>query len=343
MRTVRFSILQRERMKLRHCAFSVVSCTMLAAFASCGQSEQLPEDSNLPGEKVALAVSRIGLDNDVANRAPSTSGVPTSAKVGFYLKGDQGYTAVYNREGGYNNTTSVWTPNTTIYLGSNIATLAIYYPYDNVQSTSTGKLTLTSILREKSASDHASRTDKDIWSDCFTANLLSCFGTNTISRNLTHVYTRMLITLVKDNSFVGDGSWTKVELAGAGVYRTASFDPLQATKLNAYSNHATAGFSCTFDAKTVSATASPTTDLLLVPTTDMGSDLVLTVTVSGKAMKVTVPKEKFTETSVGVYRMLPEKQYNLTIILRPTDLEVAGLNTTDWDPVTVNGDHGTTN
>lgn len=343
MRTVRFSILKTERMNLRHYTLSVISCTLLAAFASCSQSEQLPVENNLPGEKVALAVSQIGLDNDVANRAPSTSGVPTTANVGFYLKGDNEYTAVYNREGGYDGTKSVWTPNTTIYLGSNTATLAIYYPYDNAQSPATGKLALTSILREVSVSDHASRTDKDIWSDCFTANLMSCFGTNKISRNLTHVYTRMLITLVKDATFIGDGSWTKVELAGAGVYKTASFDPLQATKLNAYSNHATAGFSCTFEAKTVSTSASPTTDLLLVPTTDMGSDMVLTVTVSGKEMKVTVPKEKFTKVSTGTYRMLPEKQYNLTIILRPTDLEVAGLNTTDWEPVTVNGDHGTTN
>lgn len=343
MRTERFNILKMGRRRLTYYAPGIVSCILLVALAACDRDGQLPGESNLPGEKAALEVSQLGLDNTVENRAPSVSGIPTSAKVGFYLKGDQGYTQVYNREGGYDTGKSAWVPNTDIFLGSNTATLAIYYPYSNAQSTASGKLALTSVLREKSASDHSSRTDKDIWSDCFTANLLSCSGTNTITRNLTHVYTRMLITLIKDATFIGNGEWTKVELAGAGVYQTASFDPLEATKLNAYSGYATAGFSCTFDAKTVSTSASPTTDLLLVPTTNMSSDMVLTVTVSGKAMKVTIPKTKFTDVGSGNYRMLPEKQYNLTIILRPTDLEVAILNTTDWDPVTVSGDHGTTN
>lgn len=343
MRTERFNILKMGQRKLKNYATGIVSCALLIALASCDRNGQLPVESDLPGEKAELEVSRIGLDDTAENRAPSVSGIPTSADVGFYLKGDNGYTQVYNRKGNYDATKSAWIPNTTIFLGSNTATLAIYYPYDNAQSTTTGKLALTSVLREKSASDHSSRTDKDIWSDCFTANLLSCFGTNKITRDLKHIYTRMLITLVKDATFIGNGDWTKVELAGAGVYRTASFNPLEATKLNAYSGHSTSGFSCTFDAKTVSATASPTTDLLLVPTTDMSSDMELTVTVSGKAMKVTIPKEKFTEVTSGSYRMLPEKQYNLTIILRPTDLEVATLNTTDWEPVTVSGDHGTTN
>lgn len=343
MRTERFNILKMGRRRLKYYAPGIVSCIWLVALASCDRNEQLPAENQLPGEKAALEVSQIGLDNTVENRAPSTSGVPTTAQVGFYLKGDQGYTAVYNREGSYDSGKSAWVPATTIFLGSNTATLAIYYPYSNAQSTTSGKLALTSVLREISASDHSSRTDKDIWSDRFTANLLSCSGTNTITRNLTHVYTRMLITLIKDATFIGNGEWTKVELAGAGIYKTASFDPLEATKLNAYSGHTTAGFNCTFDAKTVSAASSPTTDLLLVPTPNMNSDMVLTVTVSGKAMKVTIPKTKFTDVGSGNYRMLPEKQYNLTIILRPTDLEVATLNTTNWDPVTITGDHGTTN
>lgn len=342
MATKRLMNKKMERRGLKYQVLCIASYALLAVFASCGQEEEHTAENTLPGERVPLELAEIGLDNAVTGRA-TTTGIPTDGFIGFYLKGDQGYSAVYNRKGSYDTSISKWVPSTPIYLGSNTATLAIYYPYDDKQSTTSGKLALTSILREKSASDHASRTDKDIWSDRFTANLLSCFGTNTIQRNLTHVYTRMVITLVKDGTFVGDGTWTGVKLEGGGVYKNASFDPLGENKLNAYSGYSGVDFECSFDAKTVSTTESPTTDLLLVPTQDMSSDLVITVTVSGKAMKVTVGKEKFSQYETGKYRLLPERQYNLAIILRPTDLEISSLTTTDWTEVTVPGDHGTTN
>lgn len=341
MSTERLMNKKMERRRLKYQMLYIASYALLTVFASCDRNEQLPAESILPGEQVALEVTGIGLDNAVANRALTASAVPTDSKIGFYLKGDQGYTHVYNREGAYNTTKSKWVPSTVIYLGSNTATLAIYYPYDKDQSTSSGKLKLTSILRENS--DHTSRTDMDIWSDRFTANLLSCFGTNKIERNLTHVYTRMFITLKKDDTFIGDGKWTGVKLEGGGVYTNASFDPLEATKKNAYSDYSTLGFACTFDEKTVSTATNPTTDLLLVPTGDMSTDLKITVTVSGKAMEVTIPKTMFTEYETGKYRLVPEKQYNLTIILRPTDLEVSSLKTIDWEPVDLSGKFETTN
>lgn len=343
MATKRLMNKKMERRRLKYQVLCIAGYALLTVFASCGQEEERTAENTLPGERVPLELAEIGLDNAVTSRAPAETEVPYGHIIGFYLKGDNGYTAVDNRRGHYESTKGKWIPDTPIYLGSNTATLAIYYPYSAGQSSWGNRLAVTSVLREKSKTNHTSSTDLDIWSDRFQANLLSCFGTNKIERKLTHIYARMFITLVKGDDFVGNGTWTKVRLEGGDVYTSAQFDPLEENKLNAYSNYINQYVNCEFDAKTVAKNTPATTDILLIPSKDMTSDLVIIVTVSGKDMKVTIPKERFTQYVTGKYRLLPEKQYNLTIILRPTDLEVSSLKTTDWDPVTVSGTHETTN
>lgn len=147
-------------------------------------------------------------------------------------------------------------------------------------------------------------------------------GDNLIFNNLKPVCTRLNITLSKKSTYTGPGEWTKLVLSGANLYQRGTYNPLP-DNVTAQSG---AGYTQTF--------ASPksidggTIDLRLLPVASLTQDLTVAMTVDGKEMSVTVPKEKFNGT-----KMERGVSYTLAIMVSTVGISVQSLEYTQWENV----------
>lgn len=277
--------------------------------ASCNKEMASITDS--PKSDIPAEVKVLSLGIDDAPQGRATVAVPTTAQVGFYMAGDNGYTAAHNKPGKY--TSSAWSPNDQLWLSGNTATLAIYYPYSAVYSTANAEIPMTASLRTDNS--------KDISAAKFTANNQSAISKVT----MTQIYSRLVIKVIKSSDYVGAGTWTTVSLEGNEVYTTGVYNPIAETYTGNKAKFAPPGFSKTLG--TSSSAGVVLVDMLLVPNTTITGNLTIDLTVDTRPLRATIaslPEGKFT----------PGKVQTVVLTVSPLGLIINQVSTAEWKDAT---------
>lgn len=284
--------------------------------ADAGQPAPIPEE--LP-----LAIGQLDLPDKLATRGV----VNTGKSIGFYRTNENGYTAFNNKEGYYSNDNK-WVPkNGTINLGQNTANLAVYYPYDaNAGAT----IPLSAACCDKDES-------KFLCSKQFSATNQSIYNGKTISLTLDHVYARLLIKLARGTDYNANANpeWTTLKVQNSGMKSSGTYNPLLNTYPSVSGNDYIEVTGTEMDNKVLGSAPEPTTDLRIIPFKLSGVDpkLKITITVGGKEMSV--------ETPVAGNEMKRGTQYNLTITVDATKLEITSIETVGWTSSKVDGNYET--
>ena len=300
-----------------------VSIALLAA--SC-EGGEMP-DSHAGGKEVALQVASLALTGEATvSRAAASTDIVTSKNVGFFVKAESGkYVAQSNLKGVYTTITpspllQAWVPSPdSIWLNNHDATVMVYYPYAPTQSTST--LTLAPKLYP------ATGDDGDLSYVRFTANNRYLVeGDKKIDLTLNPVYSRLVVTVVKDADYPTEVKINKITVSGASICRSATLD----MTTGGYSR-TTGAVAATFTDKTVGLAgdaSSASIDLLLIPNTLTGN-VSLTLEPDGKPTTAVIDRGKFND------QLEAGKKYTLTVKLKPGALTPAVGNVTleDWSAV----------
>ena len=278
------------------------------------------QDESLPGGKVDDRPATLQLSAlqaaDVAgavSRAVTTSAYPTDKFIGFFVKADaaKGYKERNNSKGIYDAARKAWIPTPdSIWMNKNNADVAVYAPYDAAQTTA-GQLKLTSCIRPADGS-------KDIWCKRFAANKSNAHYP---VLTLAHVYTRLVVSITRNSDYTASATLTNIALSGSGIFAGATFTVFA----DAPYTNGTAGFTAALTAQTINAsTPTAVIDMLLIPAT-LSANPVVTLTVDGKEMKVTLPKDKFAGSKLEA-----GKQYNVSIKLKPHELQLGDVSVVNW-------------
>lgn len=303
----------------------ICAASLLGLCASCEHNEAEPVPGIEAPETAYLEIDHIGVEGEVLSRATA---VPTTGEIGFYRSTANGYGAVNNNKGVWKmsavTSKNAWIPDPMIKVGTADATMAIYYPYVSTNSTS------LFLPAGQAGTTVSGKTVQETWSKRFTYNSLSSYN-QTVSQELKHVYAKLQVKLTKGTGFIGTPDWTKVKLAGTGICTSGNFNPLNndAPALADYTRTAGTLDLTLSSAINFNATTSTAVDLLLVPNT-LSGDITITITLGGKDMSVPVNSAAATGFNGS---LLPGKQYNLTITVNSTDLEIASLTKEDWTQV----------
>lgn len=234
----------------------------------------------------------------------------TSGSIGIFLSGT-GYTAVTNRR--YDYASPAWTPNggatNAIYLAGSTASVCAYYPWQSGISNSTAVL-LTSQVQDDVAKDISFALNRDM--DGSSANSSTTFA-------MKHAYAKVTFTFQRSN-YPGICEVQKVELKNILASTTLNIG----TGKYATSTGSTAGTVSQTKNVTVptSGTVSWGSDILLVPCTPASTGIMLTITVDGKTMTTTIPKE--------TYKPVAGEYKTIAIIVQGTAINATGVTTTDW-------------
>lgn len=297
MKTKKYSICLRNAAVLAGCFGILVSCNKdMVVDASTAEVDT-------PGPVKVLS---LGIDDIPEGRA--TVGVPTSGQVGFFMGADNGYTAAHNRPGTY--ASGAWSPTNQLWLSSNVATLAVYYPY-TAFGTTKAEIPLTASLRTNDG--------KDICAAKFTANNQSVISKVT----MTQVYSRLVIKVIKSADYTGgEGTWTAVTLEGNQVYTSGIYNPIAETYTGTKAKFSPAGFSKTLGASS-SANNVASVDMLLIPDVTMTGNLTIGLTVDARPLQATIA-------SLPEGRFAPGKVQTVVLTVSPLGLIVNQVSTTDW-------------
>lgn len=277
------------------------------SMGSCNTPEEADTLSSRP---VALGIGSIGMPEQPASRAAVTTG-----SIGIYVAGNTWYSQLENREGTCNASTGKWTPASSVWLNDKDATLVLVWPRQGASS-----FALTA--KEWAAGEDIFAGER---TDVNNRN-----GDNLVFNNLKPVYARLQITLSKKNTYSGLGDWTKLVLSGANLYQRGTYRPLQGDITSQSGTGYTQNFS---PARKIDGGKI---DLRLLPVASLTADLGVTITVDGKDMSVTVPKEKFNGT-----KMERGVQYTLAITVSTVGLSVQSLDYTQWENVSTETSSGT--
>lgn len=262
-----------------------------------------PEETGIPSSRpVALGIGSIGIPEQPSSRAAVISG-----NIGIYVASNSYYSQIDNRQGTYNGGTGKWTPASSIWLNDKDATLVVVWPR---QGTSTFSLTAKEWT---SGEDIFAGTRSDV---------NNRNGDNLSFNNLKPVYTRLKITLSKKSTYTGLGEWTKLVLSGANLYQQGTYNPLPDNVT------AQSGAGYTQNISPSRNIDGGSIDLRLLPVASLTQDLTVAMTVDGKEMSVTVPKEKFDGT-----KMERGVSYTLAIMVSTVGMSVQSLEYTQWETV----------
>lgn len=322
--------------RIKACRMLLLGVLLLAA-NGCGEIEPI-EVVYLPAQTPYLSIGGAGLTESPAASSGTTRADGTAAKetvledkddrIGVFLQADpdKGYPEAVNNKM-YTYGTPVWKSEPHLILEEQSAQLAAYYPYD-ADGFSPTRVMLTS-----SPYDAA----KEFYYLPFKASRIS---------SSFHLRLRRAYSLVRFNLLAGeeDTDAGKGAYTGDGQVTAFGFSgPLTAIgTLNLYTGQVTAvnntvSFTVneTFAAGTKAA--PHTLDFLIVPTDLSGladgeaSEISFTLTVDGKAMKGSLSAAAF----FGADKKLLEGvKYETNVVIRPTGLEVAGLQVRQWEIVT---------
>ena len=297
MKTKKYSIYLRNTAVLAGCFGILVSCNRDMA-ADAGTPEV-----DTPGPVKVLS---LGIDDIPEGRA--TVGVPTTGQVGFFMGTDNGYTAAFNRLGTYTN--GAWSPSNQLWLSSNVATLAVYYPY-TAFGTTKAEIPLTASLRTDDG--------KDISAAKFTANNQSVISKVT----MTQVYSRLVIKVIKSADYTGGaGTWTAVTLEGNQVYTSGVYNPIAETYTGTKAKFSPAGFSKTLGTSSTAGDVA-SVDMLLIPDAAITGNLTIGLTVDTRPLQATIA-------SLPEGRFTPGKVQTVVLTVSPLGLIINQVTTTDW-------------
>lgn len=330
--------LMKSNNKNRYIPLCVAAFSILALFAACDRNETEPEQKTEGPETACVELDQIGMEGSVLSRATD---VPTDGTIGFYRNAVNGYSAVTNVTGTWKKSTvtgrNAWIPTSEmIKVGTDDATMAIYYPHVKSNDGNPDFIKLYVGQLGKPSPVESTFIVQETWSKRFNYNSLSSYTTAFNVGELKHVYSKLKIILERktgDNGFVGSPEWTKVTLLGGGIKKDSQFYlfRFEEPALNSYDlGHVPGKLEIPLNPKNEFSGNSSEVELLLIPG-NISGDITITITLGGKDMDVKIPNASFDG------QFAPGKQYNLTITVNPTDLEVASLKTTDWTNVTVPG------
>lgn len=255
----------------------------------------------------------------------STADLSTATSVGFFMQDPSTPTTLLyaNLPGGYDLGANVWKPTPDdIWVDNRTSALAVYAPHNAAASYKSKQLPLTSAL-------YAADKSNDLLAARFTATNAGIVAGLDVT--LSHVYTRLVFTFVKNSGYSDELKLNKLELSGKDIFSAGSYDLFGETyaagtgepkKITAAVN------------LTVPATASPVpdtaqADLLLIPVREVFTEdaLLEVYSTDGKHMKVAIPKSTFTPARP----FAAGKQYNFTVKLSPAEMTITKVEVNDWE------------
>lgn len=319
---------------------------LVAILAACDRNEAEAEQRTDGPETAYLELDQIGVEGNVLSRAtPATTDVPTTGTIGFFRKEANGYGALKHVKGTWKESklkpgNNAWIPDPMIKVGTDDATMGIYYPYDERYNTSNSIL----LFPGEKGGPAGGVPDNDLvcerWYKEFQYNSLSSYS-KTMHVELQQLYSKLKIELKRGTGFVGKPEWTNVKITstnyndisqGAHYYM---FNKHSDVHIEDYGRTGAGANGLSIPLKstiTFSGETSTPVELLLIPGSLKGK-LTIIITLGGKEMPISIDPA----TSEFNGEFAPGKQYNLTITVNPTDLEVASLQTKDWTNVNLTG------
>ena len=300
MKKKNYSIYLRNAAVLAGCFGMLVSCNKEVALST-----------DTPVNDIPGAVRVLSLGIDALPDGEDAGSVPTTGKVGFFMAGDNGYTAFHNQPGEY--TDGAWSPTDQLWLNNKEATLAVYYPYAASGGTTKAEIPMTASLRTDAG--------KDISAAKFTTN-----SQTSISKIiLTQIYSRLVIKVIKDSEYTGGaGKWTNVTLEGNEVYTSGAYNPITETYTGTQAKFVPEEFSKTLGTS-ASADDVASVDMLLIPDVDM-TGLTIDLTVDTRPLQATIA-------SLPEGRFAPGKVQTVILTVSSLGLIINQVTITDWEDV----------
>lgn len=291
--------------------------------SSCDRAD-LPPYQGRPDRVTKPLCQGMRLGEIVTRSGDTSSAVPTTTVIGFFMKDPGTGAAAYsNIKGTYNSTTGQWAPATDpIWVDNRTTSLAVYAPYNSGSDYNAARLPLATALRQTDDSN-------DLLATRFSAtNQRIVDG---ISLTLSHVYTRLVFTFVKIPGYTNALTINKCEFSGADIISAGSYD-LFADTYSAGSGEpkkVTAAVDLTVPAIATPTPKTAQADLLVIPFHEaFTADALLEIhTTDGKHMKVIIPKTTFT----AARPFAAGKQYNFTVKLSPSEAEIGNVTVNPWE------------
>lgn len=251
-----------------------------------------------------LEIESAALEGEVVTRASTPLG--SGNNIGVFLSGT-GYKDQINKLYKWASSSS-WVPNDaghTIYLGGSDASICAYHPWTSGYDSRTA-IPLTSQIHT-SAKDISFAPDR---------TLNGSSGKKSTSFAMTRAYAKLAIKLVKDASYPGTCSVTKLEFQNIRASATLNIST------STYSTSSGIAGTTFSEAKTVTPLTSGTVynNYLLIPCTPASKGMTIVLTVDGKAMSTTISSYKPTK---GEYKQI-------TLTIKGSSLGVTSVTTTDW-------------
>ena len=318
----------------------LTACCLAALLCGCGEDNAADAGMEGTGNGQQQTAARVplglrtvrtetgGTAGSGATRAgvPSTTDLNTATSVGFFMQDPSApATVLYaNRKGAFDTGDSHWKPvsDQMIWVDNRTSTLAVYAPYNSATSYSSKQLPLTSAL-------YAADGSNDLLAARFTATNASIAAGLDVT--LSHVYTRLVFTFVKNSGYTSELKLDKLELSGKDIFSAGSYDLFAQTYAagTGEPKKITTAVNLTVPATTNPVPATAKADLLLIPIREaFTEDALLEVySTGGKHMKVAIPKSTFTASQP----FAAGKQYNFTVKLSPAEMTITKVEVNDWE------------
>lgn len=271
-------------------------------------------------ERVPLRIASATTGNGIGVQTRANT-VLTAGSIGLFQKEDatRGYEAIDNQKFTYH--TPFWQTDHQILLGSSLAVIAAYYPYD-------AETVNPLLLNSRKYSDEAGGL-------CYV-NLTANKYKSNLTLDLGRIYTRLVFTL-KGSGYPGAGKVSALRLSGPGVVSVATLDLLDRNVFAGATGHGVYNVRkplLDFEEVEIKAetqftiNANGEVDLLLVPT-KLAGDVTFTLTVDGITLSGKVPAATLCGNADGILR--EGVKYEVTLTIKPVKLEVASISITQWE------------
>lgn len=318
----------------------LTACCMAALLCGCGEDNAA--DAGMAGTgngqqqtaaRVPLRLQTVrtetgGTAGNGVTRAgvPSTTDLSTATAVGFFMQDPSTpATVLYtNRKGTFDTGDSHWKPvsDQMIWVDNRTSTLAVYAPHNAAASYYSKQLPLTSAL-------YAADGSNDLLAARFTTTNKDIVAG--VDVTLSHVYTRLVFTFVKNSGYSDELKLNKLEMSGKDVFSAGSYDLFAQTYAagTGEPKKITATVNLTVPATATPVPATAKADLLLIPVNNIFTEdaLLEVYSTDGKHMKVAIPQSTFTMAQP----FAPGKQYNFTVKLSPAEMTITRVEVNDWE------------
>ena len=301
--------------------FSVLALPLL--LAACDKDSGPVSDW---GESVPLGVRSLRLEGEVATRAGGTPVNTDGAALGVFLTNAGGYTPMYNKP--YTCTGGTWSSTDPIYVDKRTGkAVAVYDPKGLVSFGANSTVTTNTLQAQAYDETKLWYYDNTTGTNVNSTNALLAF-------KMTPAYSRMVLQVERDASYLSDCKITEVTLLSGGTfYNNLPMDIATGTPQgNSTAYDATSNPLLTkTDGFVTIPTGTQNIDLLLPPQTIQSSGLALSLKIDGQVRSVTIPYASLPKLASGA-------QYNVPLkIVGPATLTLSSSVTEQaWSGTTSN-------